>query len=150
MNMWKVNGIKMNSEKCFYCAKLLNNHMDDVDPKKLCRSDYKGVSFECCSDQCLELSRKYLLDNENKKMYLYGIIFLSSIIMLWIAFHGAKNMIAVYICEIICGISFIIFPYPVINFVTLKNQGIKKVKIVSSVTGFILGAIGTLALISAL
>ena len=150
MNMWKANGIMMNSEKCFYCAKLLRSQTDNVQQQKPYQSNYKGVSYECCCDHCLEAAQKYLMDNENKKMYLYGIIFISSIIMLFIAFRGAKNMIPIYICEIICGIAFILFPYPVINFVTLKNQGIKKVKSISSITGLILGIIGILALINVL
>lgn len=146
--MWKVNGIVMNNEKCFYCAKLLKNQKDNTPEQKIYHSNYKGGSFECCCDDCIKSSQKYLSDNETKKMYLYGIIFISSIIMLFITIQGAKNMRLIYICEIICGLAFILFPYPVINFVTLKNQGIKKVKIVSSITGLILGTIGFLALIN--
>ena len=146
MSIWKANGI-MNSEKCFYCAKLLQEQTDNFQEQKSYQSNYKEVTYKCCCDHCLESSQKYLTDNENKKIYLYGIIFLSSVIMLFIAVQGAKNMIPVYICEIICGIAFILFPYPVINFVTLKNQGIKKVKTVSLITGLIFATIGLLALI---
>ena len=97
--------------KCVYCGGDL--------PEKPTKVKVCTRSFEVCCADCAAKTEQYTKLDKRFKTALYLLVFLGGIGFVISAFFGGDSplrMIGAYAGQLIAGLAFIAFPYPVTSF----------------------------------
>ena len=122
-------------EKCVYCGKPV--------PEKPLEFRIKNTVLTVCTEECLEATNKYFAKDRTYKALLYLIILAAAVVIVITAFaNGGSNMLAANVMQIIVGLAFILFPYPVSVLNTYKNCSIVTIIKGSRIAGWILALSG--------
>lgn len=116
-------------ERCVYCGKILS--------KKCVKAKAHMREFWVCDDECKKETEKYVKLDKKYKLTMYLMIFVGGIGFMISALFGsgAHMMFGAYIGQIIAGVAFLIFPYPIISFETFMTTSIRTVKRISRLIG---------------
>lgn len=120
-------------EKCVYCGKALpeNKLMAKVHTRSF------GVCCECCREQ----TERYVRQDKRFKTALYLLVFAGGLGFLISAFFGGSgplHMLGAYIGQLVAGLAFIAFPYPVSSFETFHAMSIRRVTWITRAIGLAL------------
>jgi Mn2+/Fe2+ NRAMP family transporter len=126
-------------EKCVYCGK---------KGEKLDR--FKAVTqyYPICSEECKTKARDYVKLDKRFKMPLYFIIFACAITILISAIKGTMSQ-ALYIAQIVFGVSMIVLPFPISSFETFKKCPIRTTKLITRLVGLVFVAAGSMLMLFA-
>lgn len=124
--------------KCVYCGKKFED--DAIKASGLTRE------FAVCSETCKEGTERYVRLDKKYKLYMYLAIFVAAISILLNLVLG-KGMTLIYCMQVLAGVAFLIFPYPISSFESFYSCPIKTVVWVCRIIGlfFILFGIYLLA-----
>lgn len=119
-------------EKCVYCGKGITQQ-----PIKAMANTRK---FSVCSEQCKDRMETYIKQDKKYKLIMYMMIFVGGCGFLISALFGkgSQGMLVAYLGQILAGVAFLLFPYPIISFETFFSVPIKKVTMISKILGSIL------------
>ena len=109
-------------EKCVYCGGDL--------PEKPTKVKVRTRSFEVCCADCAEKTEQYIKLDKRFKTALYLLVFLGGIGFVISAFFGGDSplrMIGAYAGQLVAGLAFIAFPYPVTSFESFHTMSIRGV-----------------------
>ena len=87
-------------------------------------------SFEVCCADCAEKTEQYIKLDKRFKTALYLLVFLGGIGFVISAFFGGDSplrMIGAYAGQLVAGLAFIAFPYPVTSFESFHAMSIRGV-----------------------
>lgn len=132
-------------DKCVCCGKDL--------PQKPIKVKAHTRSFEVCSDACKQGTQTYLARDKRFKTALYLLVLVGGIGFAISAFFGGDGpyrMVAAYIGQLIAGVAFLAFPYPVISFESFHAMSIRGVTRLTRIIGALLAASGLVFLLLAL
>jgi len=124
----------MSEKKCVYCGKPC--------PKEPFKAEGYTRNFAVCSADCKEKTETYLKNDKKFKLPMYLMVFIGGIAFMISAFLGDQTMIYAYSGQILAGIAFIIFPYPVSSFEAFFRMPIKQVTILIRLIGIFLTVFG--------
>ena len=108
--------------KCVYCGGDL--------PEKPTKVKVCTRSFEVCCADCAAKTEQYIKLDKRFKTALYLLVFLGGIGFVISAFFGGDSplrMIGAYAGQLIAGLAFIAFPYPVTSFESFHAMSIRGV-----------------------
>lgn len=116
-------------EKCVYCGK--NLALENIFAKAHTRE------FGVCSNNCKSKTEDYVQKDKKYKLSMFLLILLGGLgFMASILFgNGENNMMLAYLGQILAGIAFLLFPYPIVSFETFFTTPIKKIIVISKVVG---------------
>lgn len=119
-------------EKCVYCGKRLTQ--DSIKAKAHTRS------FDVCDSDCKAGMEEYINKDKKYKTWMFLMIFIGGIGFLLSALFGknANSMLGAYLGQILGGAAFLFLPYPILSFETFHSVPIKRVVLISRITGGIL------------
>ena len=104
-------------EKCVYCGGDL--------PEKPTKVKVRTRSFEVCCADCAAKTEQYIKLDKRFKTALYLLVFLGGIGFVISAFFGGDSplrMIGAYAGQLVAGLAFIAFPYPVTSFELSRDE----------------------------
>lgn len=118
--------------KCVYCGKEIKE--DGMKAMAATRE------FPVCSEQCEQGMKEYVKKDRKYKLKMYVMIMIGGCGFLISALFGkgTNGMLVAYLGQILAGIAFLIFPYPIISFETFEATSIRTVTIISKVVGLLL------------
>ena len=111
-------------EKCVYCGGDL--------PEKPTKVKVRTRSFEVCCADCAAKTEQYIKLDKRFKTALYLLVFLGGIGFVISAFFGA------YAGQLVAGLAFIAFPYPVTSFESFHAMSIRGVTRLTRMIGLVL------------
>lgn len=120
-------------EKCVYCGKEL--------PEKPVKVKVKTRSFDVCSDGCSKETETYLANDKRFKTALYLLVFAGGIGFVISSFFGGDGpmrMLGAYIGQLVAGLAFLFFPYPIISFESFHATSIRAVTLLTRIIGLLL------------
>lgn len=120
-------------EKCVYCGKAL--------PEKKLMAKVHTRSFGVCCEACREQTERYVQMDKRFKTALYLLVFAGGLGFLISAFFGGDgplHMIGAYIGQLIAGLAFVAFPYPISSFETFHAMSIRRVTGITRLVGLAL------------
>ena len=120
-------------EKCVYCGGDL--------PEKPTKVKVRTRSFEVCCADCAEKPEQYIKLDKRFKTALYLLVFLGGIGFVISAFFGGDSplrMIGAYAGQLVAGLAFIAFPYPVPSFESFHAMSIRGVTRLTRIIGLVL------------
>ena len=120
-------------EKCVYCGGDL--------PEKPTKVKVRTRSFEVCCADCAEKTEQYIKLDKRFKTALYLLVFLGGIGFVISAFFGGDSplrMIGAYAGQLVAGLTFIAFPYPVTSFESFHAMSIRGVTRLTRIIGLVL------------
>ena len=120
-------------EKCVYCGGDL--------PEKPTKVKVRTRSFEVCCADCAEKTERYIKLDKRFKTALYLMVFLGGIGFVISAFFGGDSplrMIGAYAGQLVAGLAFIAFPYPVTSFERFHAMSIRGVTRLTCIIGLVL------------
>ena len=120
-------------EKCVYCGGDL--------PEKPTKVKVRTRSFEVCCADCAEKTEQYIKRDKRFKTALYLLVFLGGIGFVISAFFGGDSplrMIGAYAGQLVAGLAFIAFPYPVTSFESFHTMSIRGVTRLTRIIGLVL------------
>lgn len=120
-------------EKCVYCGKTL--------PEKPVKAKVHTRSFEVCSNECCEQTETYVAKDKRFKTALYLLVFAGGIGFVLSSFFGGDSpirMFGAYIGQLVAGLAFLFFPYPVISFESFHAVSIRGVTRLTRIIGLLL------------
>ena len=122
-------------DKCVFCGKPV--------PEKPLEIRIKNTVLSVCTEECLAAANTYFAKDRTYKMLLYMIILAAAIVIIITALaNGGSNMFAAHVMQIIVGLAFILFPYPVSVLNSYKNCPIVTIIKGSRIVGWILALSG--------
>ena len=98
-------------------------------------------SFEVCCADCAEKTEQYIKLDKRFKTALYLMVFLGGIGFVISAFFGGDSplrMIGAYAGQLVAGLAFIAFPYPVTSFESFHAMSIRGVTRLTRIIGLVL------------
>lgn len=119
-------------EKCVYCGRDL--------PEKPFKAKAHTRKFDVCSEECKEKTERYVAQDKRFKTLMYLMIFVGGIGFVVSAMFGkgANSMLGAYIGQIIAGVAFLFFPYPITSFESFHAMSIKGVTRLCRIIGIVL------------
>lgn len=117
-------------EKCVYCGGDL--------PEKPTKVKVRTRSFDVC---CAAKTEQYIKLDKRFKTALYLLVFLGGIGFVISAFFGGDSplrMIGAYAGQLVAGLAFIAFPYPVTSFESFHAMSIRGVTRLTRIIGLVL------------
>lgn len=107
-------------------------------------------NFKVCCPDCKKKMERYVEKDKKYKTLMYLMIFFAGVLYLisYTFGKGAVKYIPGYIAQLICGVAFVVFPYPIISFETFYRIPIKKTLIISRVVGVLFLISGTFFLLA--
>lgn len=120
-------------EKCVYCGKAL--------PENKLMAKVHTRSFGVCCETCREQTERYVQMDKRFKTALYLLVFAGGLGFLISAFFGGDgplHMIGAYIGQLIAGLAFVAFPYPISSFETFHAMSIRRVTGITRLVGLAL------------
>lgn len=120
-------------EKCVYCGKAL--------PENQLMAKVHTRSFGVCCETCREQTERYVRMDKRFKTALYLLVFAGGLGFLISAFFGGDgplHMIGAYIGQLIAGLAFVAFPYPISSFETFHAMSIRRVTGITRLVGLAL------------
>lgn len=120
-------------EKCVYCGGDL--------PEKPTKVKVRTRSFEVCCADCAAKTEQYIKLDKRFKTALYLLVFLGGIGFVISAFFGGDSplrMIGAYAGQLVAGLTFIAFPYPVTSFESFHAMSIRGVTRLTRMIGLVL------------
>ncbi|HWQ78940.1 MAG TPA: hypothetical protein VN381_08985 [Anaerovoracaceae bacterium] len=122
-------------EKCVFCGKSVPDNPLEIR--------IKNTVLNACTEECLAAADEYFAKDRRYKMLLYMIILAAAVVILITALtNGGSDMFAAHVMQIIVGLAFVIFPYPVSVLNTYKNCPIVTVMKGSRIAGWVLALSG--------
>lgn len=125
--------------KCVYCG------------KKIEEGKYKAKAitreFPVCSEECAGKTERYVAQDKKYKIVLYVIIFICAVGIL-LNVLANRGMQLIYAVQILAGLGFLLFPYPVSSFESFYSCSISKVKLISRIIGLFFILWGTFLLVN--
>ena len=112
-------------EKCVYCGGDL--------PEKPTKVKVRTRSFEVCCADCAAKTEQYIKLDKRFKTALYLLVFLGGIGFVISAFFGGA-----YAGQLVAGLAFIAFPYPVTSFESFHAMSIRGVTRLTRMIGLVL------------
>lgn len=112
--------------KCVYCGKKFED--DSIKASGLTRE------FAVCCETCKEGTERYVQMDKKYKLYMYLAIFVAAVSILLNVVLG-KGMALIYCMQVLAGIAFLIFPYPISSFESFYSCPIKAVVWVCRIIG---------------
>ncbi|MGE4549504.1 MAG: TRASH domain-containing protein [Intestinibacillus sp.] len=127
--------------KCVYCGKPL--------PERPLRAKVHTRAFEVCCEACREQTERYVKQDKKWKLLMYLMIFVGGTGFLLSAFLGSGRygMTGAYAGQILAGLAFLFFPYPIASFETFHAMSIKAVTLLCRVIGLVFVIWGVVLLI---
>jgi len=107
-------------EKCVYCGGDL--------PEKPTKVKVRTRSFEVCCADCAAKTEQYIKLDKRFKTALYLLVFLG----------GIGFVISAYAGQLVAGLAFIAFPYPVTSFESFHAMSIRGVTRLTRIIGLVL------------
>ena len=129
------------SDACVFCGQPFE--------ERPLRVKVKERTFPICSETCKIATEQYLAKDKKYKLPLFLVIFVAAIIIMITAITEG-NMLAANVMQILVGLAFILWPYPVANFTTFEKCPIQTTKRIIRIIGFILAFFGVILVINAL
>lgn len=132
-------------EKCVYCGKALpeNRPMAKVHTR----------SFGVCCESCREKTERYVKQDKRFKTALYLLVFAGGLGFVFSAFFGGSgplHMLGAYIGQLIAGLAFLAFPYPISSFETFHSMSIRRVTQITRFIGLVLSISAVVLLVMTL
>jgi Archaeal TRASH domain. len=130
--------------KCVYCGKKISS-----EPHK---AKAHTRYFDVCGDVCKEKVVDYVKKDKKFKLPMFLAIFIGGIGFFISAMLGSgdRMMLGAYIGQVLAGIVFLIFPYPIVSFETFETVAIKKVNLICRCIGIFFLVFGIILLHSVL
>ncbi|MDO4312065.1 MAG: hypothetical protein Q4C52_03160 [Eubacteriales bacterium] len=109
-------------------------------------------NFKVCCPECKQKMEQYVEKDKKYKTLMYLMIFFAGIsyLLSYTFGHGLVKNVPGYIAQLICGIAFAVFPYPIISFETFYKIPIRKTVMVCRVVGVLFLISGIFFLIASL
>lgn len=120
-------------ENCVYCGKPLGDAP--------LRAKVHTRAFGVCCEACREQTEAYVQRDKRFKTALYLLVFVGGLGFLISAFLGEDrplHMVGAYIGQLVAGLAFLAFPYPVTSFESFHNMSIRSVTRLTRVIGLAL------------
>lgn len=127
--------------KCVYCGKTL--------PERPLLAKVHTRAFEVCCKDCQEQAERYVKQDKKWKLPMYLMIFFggTGFLLSAILGSGRYGMTGAYVGQVIAGLAFLFFPYPIASFETFHTMPIRAVTWVCRVIGLIFVIWGVVLLI---
>ena len=135
------------THKCIYCGKSVeprNKYTVKFDTKKTRGTKHEGKVY-ACSDSCFESSRDYLMFY-NKYKTAFGVICAIALIGVLVFGTFLKDSLLTAICMFVLAFTVVLLPLGTPNSIAL--YGIKKMKLLARVGGFLFAACGIVTILS--
>lgn len=110
------------------------------------RVKVKERTFPVCSETCKHSTQDYLAKDKKYKLPLFLVIFVAAIVIMLTALR-AGNMLGAHVMQVLVGLAFMVWPYPVANFTTFERCPIVTTKRIIRVVGFALAAFGIILVV---
>ncbi len=129
-------------EKCVYCGKAL--------PENKLMAKVHTRSFGVCCEECRARTERYVQLDRRFKTALYLLVFAGGLGFMISAFFGGDgplHMVGAYIGQLVAGLAFLAFPYPISSFETFHSMSISRVTKSTRMSGLVLSVSAVVLLV---
>ncbi|MFI3174561.1 MAG: TRASH domain-containing protein [Bacillota bacterium] len=127
-------------ENCVFCGNSI------TEEKYLAKAHTR--EFGVCCEQCKNSTEIYIEKDKKYKLAMFFMILLGGIgfVLSIVLGKGETQMMMAYCGQIVAGLAFALFPYPIISFESFFTTSIKKTMLISRIVGVFFIVWGTILL----